>query len=152
FAHRTTLLRVLVTSLPRRACRLAAMKGTVVITGSTHGIGYVTARELARAGCHVVMLVRDLGRGERIRTEIAATAPGAAIDVIHCDLASLASVRGAAKQVQLAVGTIDCLINNAGIVAMERKPSVDGFELVFATNHLGPFLLTELLRDRVIDG
>lgn len=120
-----------------------------VITGTTHGIGRVTARELARAGCRVVMLVRDTQAGARVRGEIASLAPEAPVDVLHCDLSSLASVRAAAAAVRQAVPRIDRLIHNAGIVSMRRQTSADGFELVFATNHLGPFLLTQALLDRM---
>ena len=125
------------------------MDRTVVITGTTHGIGRVTALELARAGWRLVMLVRDTGAGARVRQEIVAAVAGARVEVVDCDLASLDSVRRAAARVAAAVPVIHCLINNAGMVSMHHRASADGFELVFATNHLGPFLLTELLRDRV---
>jgi NAD(P)-dependent dehydrogenase (short-subunit alcohol dehydrogenase family) len=98
------------------------------------------------------MLVRDRVAGLRVRDGIAAALPGSRADVVHCDLASLASVRQAAAFVRRETLTIDCLINNAGIIAMRPVISVDGFELVFATNHLGPFLLTELLLDRISRG
>jgi NAD(P)-dependent dehydrogenase (short-subunit alcohol dehydrogenase family) len=125
------------------------MGKTVVITGTTHGIGRVTARELARAGCRVLMLVRDPEAGTRVRDQIVASDPGAAVEMIRCDLSSLASVREAAADVRKRATMIDCLINNAGMVSMHSATSADGFELVFATNHLGPFLLTELLMDRL---
>jgi NAD(P)-dependent dehydrogenase (short-subunit alcohol dehydrogenase family) len=117
-----------------------------VITGTTHGIGTVTARELARAGHRVLMLVRDPLAGEQVKAQIQAQIQGAQLEVVRCDLASLESVRAAAVQVQQLTGRIDCLINNAGIASMKAELSADGYEKVFATNHLGPFLLTELLR------
>jgi NAD(P)-dependent dehydrogenase (short-subunit alcohol dehydrogenase family) len=123
-----------------------------VITGTTHGIGRVTARELALAGHHVVMLVRDLPAGEVLCREILAARHDARVDVVHCDLASLGSVRRAADAVRSGLDRIDALINNAGTVSMRRATSADGFELVFATNHLGPFLLTQLLSDRIVKG
>ena len=116
------------------------------ITGTTHGIGRVTARELARAGFELVMLCRNTALAATVRTEILASAPGAAIGVVPCDLGSLSSVRDAAAQVRRETAGIDLLVNNAGIVSTRHRLSVDGFELTFATNHLGPFLLTELLR------
>jgi NAD(P)-dependent dehydrogenase (short-subunit alcohol dehydrogenase family) len=119
---------------------------TTVITGTTHGIGTVTARELAHAGHRVLMLVRDPQAGERVKAEIKAQVQGAQLAVVQCDLASLESVRAAAAQVQQETDRIDCLINNAGIASMKAELSADGYEKVFATNHLGPFLLTELLR------
>jgi len=128
------------------------MRKTAVVTGTTHGIGRVTARELARANCRVVMLVRDHHAGERVRQEIEAAVPAASLGVVACDLASLASVRRAAEEVLKTCAGIDILINNAGIVSMSRQTTADGFELTFGTNHLGPFLLTELLRDRMPSG
>jgi NAD(P)-dependent dehydrogenase (short-subunit alcohol dehydrogenase family) len=122
-----------------------------VITGTTHGIGRVTSRELALAGRTVVMLCRDVGAGNALRDEIIGQVPGAAVHVVHCDLASLASVRNSADVVRGTFGPIDLLINNAGMVSSRHRMSVDGFELTFATNHLGPFLLTALLSDRLND-
>jgi NAD(P)-dependent dehydrogenase (short-subunit alcohol dehydrogenase family) len=125
------------------------MTEVAVITGTTHGIGRVTGRELAKAGRTVVMLCRDISAGRAVRDEIIGAVPAAAIHVVACDLASLASVRSSANIVRGMVGTIDLLINNAGMVSSRHRMSADGFELTFATNHLGPFLLTALLRDRL---
>jgi NAD(P)-dependent dehydrogenase (short-subunit alcohol dehydrogenase family) len=123
------------------------LSGVAVITGTTHGIGRVTSRELARAGCTVVMLCRDLPAADAVREEIIRQVPRATVQVVHCDLASLASVRAGAGTVRRDFPRIDLLINNAGMVSTRHRMSVDGFELTFATNHLGPFLLTALLRD-----
>lgn len=128
------------------------MSELAVITGTTHGIGRVTSRELARAGKSVVMLCRDVSAASEVRDEILRHAPRAAVDVAHCDLASLASVREAAAQVRRDYPPLGLLINNAGIVSTRRRTSVDGFELTFATNHLGPFLLTALLSDHLDRG
>lgn len=122
-----------------------------VITGTTHGIGRVTSRELARAGCTVVMLCRDLPAAQRVREEIATLVPRAQVHVVHCDLASLDSVRASASTVRAEHGRIALLVNNAGMVSVRQRRSADGFELTFATNHLGPFLLTELLRGHLAD-
>ncbi len=123
-----------------------------VITGTTHGIGRVTARELARAGFRIVMLCRNPELAAQVRGSIIAGLPGAAVDIVRCDLGSFASVRDAAAQVLRETDGIDVLVNNAGIVSARHRMSVDGYELVFATNHLGPFLLTELLRGRMRSG
>jgi retinol dehydrogenase 12 len=125
------------------------MTDVAVITGTTHGIGRVTSRELARAGRTVVMLCRDVGAGQAVRAEIIGLLPRAAVHVVHCDLASLASVRASAASVLSTFGAIGLLINNAGMVSSRRRMSIDGFELTFATNHLGPFLLTTLLSERL---
>jgi NAD(P)-dependent dehydrogenase (short-subunit alcohol dehydrogenase family) len=127
------------------------MQEVAVITGTTHGIGRVTSRELARAGRTVVMLCRDMRAGQAVRDEIIGAVPAAAIHVVPCDLASLASVRRSADIVRGMVGTIDLLINNAGMVSSRHRMSADGIELTFATNHLGPFLLTALLSERLSD-
>ena len=125
------------------------MSDIVVITGTTHGIGRVIARELARAGLTVVMLCRDAAAAGAIQAEIQRAATGAAVHVVRCDLGSFASVREAAAAVRDGFGPLRLLINNAGIVSTKHRLSVDGFELTFATNHLGPFLLTSLLLDRM---
>ena len=123
--------------------------GVAVITGTTHGIGRVTARELARAGLRVAMLCRNTQAAADVRGEILQALPEAQIDVVHCDLASLDSVRVSAAAVRERYDSIQLLINNAGIVTALHRMSPDGFELMFATNHLGPFLLTHLLLDKV---
>lgn len=123
------------------------LSGVAVITGTTHGIGRVASRELARAGRTVVMLCRNVPAAEAVREEIVALVPRANVRVVHCDLASLASVREATAVVRRDHPRIDLLINNAGMVSTRHRMSEDGFELTFATNHLGPFLLTALLRD-----
>jgi NAD(P)-dependent dehydrogenase (short-subunit alcohol dehydrogenase family) len=120
-----------------------------VITGTTHGIGRVASRELAIAGRTVVMLCRDVAAGNALRDEIIRQVPGAAVHVVHCNLASLHSVRHSADIVRRSFGPIDLLINNAGMVSTRHRMSEDGFELTFATNHLGPFLLTALLADHL---
>ena len=125
------------------------MSGCAVITGTTHGIGRVTSRELARAGKTVVMLCRDVAAASAVRDEIVQHAPRARVEVVRCDLASLASVREAAAAVRRDYPPLSLLINNAGMVSTRRRTSVDGFELTFATNHLGPFVLTALLSDHL---
>ena len=125
------------------------MSELAVITGATHGIGRVTSRELARAGKTVVMLCRDVTAARAVRSEIMRHAPRARIEVVRCDLASLASVREAAAAVRRDYPPLGLLVNNAGMVSTRHRTSVDGFELTFATNHLGPFLLTALLSDHL---
>ena len=128
------------------------MSEVAVITGTTHGIGRVTSRELARAGKTVVMLCRNVGAANAVRDDILRQVPGARIEVVRCDLASLASVREAAAAVRRDYPPLGLLINNAGIVSTRRRASPEGFELTFATNHLGPFLLTALLTGHLVRG
>jgi len=120
-----------------------------VITGTTHGIGRVTALELARAGHSVAMLCRDLAAAEVVRQEIISEVPRADVRVVPCNLASLESVRRCAQAVRNEFGPITVLINNAGIVSSRHRRSADGFELTFAVNHLSHFLLVRLLLDRM---
>jgi NAD(P)-dependent dehydrogenase (short-subunit alcohol dehydrogenase family) len=114
---------------------------TFVVTGANSGIGLVAARELARHGAHVVMACRDTAKGE-------AAAVAGDVDVRRLDLADLASVRAFAAD----LGPVDVLVNNAGVMAVPKSTTVDGFEMQIGTNHLGPFLLTMLadVRDRVV--
>ena len=125
------------------------MSELALITGTTHGIGRVTSRELARAGKTVLMLCRDVRAASAVRDEIMRAAPRARVEVVGCDLASLDSVRAAAAAVRRDYPPLALLVNNAGMVSTRHRTSVDGFELTFATNHLGPFLLTALLSDHL---
>ena len=90
------------------------------------------------------MLCRDMTAAQAVRDEIVRHAPRATVEVVRCDLASLASVREAAAAVRRDYPPLGLLVNNAGMVSTRHRTSVDGFELTFATNHLGPFLLTAL--------
>jgi NAD(P)-dependent dehydrogenase (short-subunit alcohol dehydrogenase family) len=124
--------------------RLCDMSGrTVIVTGATSGLGRGSARELSGAGARVVLAVRDVARGEKVAAEI-----GGDTEVRELDLAELASVRAFAAAWD---GGIDVLVNNAGVMATPFTRTADGFELQIATNHLGPFALTNLLLDRVTD-
>jgi len=120
------------------------MKGKVcVVTGATSGIGKAAAAALAGLGATVVLVGRDRGRTEAAAAEIAPVSvspPRAEI----ADLASLEQVRGLAERLA-GLERIDVLVNNAGLVLGERRITPDGFEHVFALNHLAPFLLTNLL-------
>jgi NAD(P)-dependent dehydrogenase (short-subunit alcohol dehydrogenase family) len=120
------------------------MNGKVcVVTGATSGIGKAAATALAGMGSQVVLVGRDRGRAEAAATEIGAagTVPP---KVEIADLASMEQVRALAGRLA-ALERIDVLINNAGLVLGERRVTNDGFEYVFAVNHLAPFLLTNLL-------
>ena len=118
---------------------------TIVITGASAGLGVETVRTLTGAGARVVGTVRDRAKGE------AAIAGIDGVELVELDLASLASVRAGADAIAASVDRIDVLINNAGVMATPLERTVDGFELQLGTNHLGHFLLTTLLLDR-IDG
>jgi NAD(P)-dependent dehydrogenase (short-subunit alcohol dehydrogenase family) len=116
---------------------------TFVVTGANSGIGLVAARELARAGARVVLAVRDTAKGEEAAESVAGTT-----EVRKLDLADLASVREFA---QAWDGPLDVLINNAGVMAVPKSRTKDGFEMQIGTNHLGPFALTNLLLPQITD-
>jgi NAD(P)-dependent dehydrogenase (short-subunit alcohol dehydrogenase family) len=122
---------------------------TVVVTGGNSGIGLETAVELARHGANVVITARDPEKGKRAVEEIKRRSGSNTVDVVVFDLASLASTRAGAAELLDRCPRIDVLVNNAGVVLTDRRETVDGFESTFAVNHLGPFLLTTLLLDRI---
>ncbi|KAL8256022.1 hypothetical protein R6Q59_031089 [Mikania micrantha] len=118
---------------------------TAIVTGATSGIGAETARVLAMRGVHVVMAIRNMKRGMTMRETILTETPNAKIDVMELDLSSLSSVREFATEYRSLGLPLHILINNAGILSPQFKLSKDDIELHFATNHLGHFLLTNLL-------
>jgi retinol dehydrogenase 12 len=120
----------------------------VVITGASDGIGKEAARGLAAQGAHLVMVVRNPAKGEAAAEEIRRMATGT-IELVESDLASLASVRDVAATLLEKYPRIDVLLSNAGVYRLNRRVTGDGFEEMFAVNHLAPFLLTNLLLDRL---
>lgn len=118
---------------------------TTVITGATSGIGKATAMALAGQDHAVYLLVRNFIKGEAVKKEIITHTGNKHVYVIKCDLADLQSVHEAAAELSQKMMAINILINNAGAGFSERQVSKDGFEMTFATNHLGHFLLTKSL-------
>ena len=128
------------------AAEFPRMEGrTVLVTGATSGLGLASAHAFARLGASVRLLARSAERGDRARTEIVEASGNDHVGVFLCDLSSLVSVRQAAARFAAEESRLDVLVNNAGALLGERRLSVDGIELTFATNVLGPFLLTNLL-------
>ncbi|MFH9800094.1 oxidoreductase [Streptomyces virginiae] len=129
-------------SIPGQSGRLA------VVTGANSGIGYVTARELARRGAHVVLACRSQQRGQEALERLRAEVPGARAELRLLDLADLKSVR------RFAEGwnhdRLDLLVNNAGIAMVPFSRTADGFESQFGVNHLGTFALTGLLMPHLL--
>ncbi|GGU57791.1 oxidoreductase [Streptomyces albospinus] len=124
---------------------------SAVVTGANSGIGYVTARELARRGARVVLACRSTERGaaalDRLRSEV----PAAEAEFRRLDLADLSSVRDFAAGLDDFDGDrLGLLINNAGVMALPHRTTADGFEMQFGTNHLGHFALTGLLLPKLL--
>jgi NAD(P)-dependent dehydrogenase (short-subunit alcohol dehydrogenase family) len=122
---------------------------TVVVTGATSGIGVETAVALAGAGARVVITGRDRARGEAAVEDIKRRSGSQMVELVVFDLGDLSSVRAGAAEILARCPRIDVLVNNAGIVLSDRRVTPDGLEATFAVNHLGPFLLTDLLLDRI---
>src|SRR5262249_32963715 len=120
---------------------------TCIVTGANSGIGKETALGLAKLGATVVMLCRDRARAEPAQREIKTRSGNDRIDLIICDLSSLNSIREFADQFKRGYDRLDVLVNNAGVFLRERSLTEDGIESTFAINHLGYFLLTNLLLD-----
>uniref|UniRef100_A0A8D3BYZ0 Si:dkey-23o4.6 n=1 Tax=Scophthalmus maximus TaxID=52904 RepID=A0A8D3BYZ0_SCOMX len=118
---------------------------TVLITGANTGIGKETSRDLAARGARVVMACRDLTRAERAADEIRRTTGNGNVVIRHLDLASVYSVRQFAKDFLDSEERLDVLINNAGVMMCPKWLTEDGFETQLGVNHLGHFLLTNLL-------
>lgn len=121
---------------------------TFVITGANTGIGKITARELARRGAHVILACRSADKTQPVIDEIVRETGNDKLEFVALDLADLASVRRCAEQLLARNIPIHGLINNAGL-AGSRGTTKDGFELTFGTNHLGHYLLTRMLLDRI---
>ena len=115
-----------------------------LITGPTSGIGYVTAIELAKKGFNLILVARNEAKVRELQKVIG---EGVKTDFIPCDLSSILSVKKAVELIKARYSKIDVLINNAGLLVQNKQFSIDGIELTFATNHLGPFILTTGLID-----
>jgi NAD(P)-dependent dehydrogenase (short-subunit alcohol dehydrogenase family) len=120
---------------------------TAVVTGANSGIGLEATRALAGAGAHVVMACRSRDRAEAARDDVAADDPDGSLAVADLDLASLDSVAAFADGLADDHDAVDLLVNNAGVMAIPRRETGDGFETQFGVNHLGHFALTGHLLD-----
>ncbi|KAL2095371.1 hypothetical protein ACEWY4_010090 [Coilia grayii] len=133
--------------LPMCKCSTQLHGKTVIVTGSNSGIGKHTALDLARRGARVILACRDQQRAEAAVTDIKQRSESNEVVYMHLDLAKLSSVRSFAENFLKREARLDILINNAGI-AIDGKTE-DGFGMIFGVNHLGHFLLTLLLLDRL---
>ncbi|MDR3498422.1 MAG: oxidoreductase [Parvibaculum sp.] len=142
----------------RTSTALEVIKGhdltgkTVLITGAASGIGVETARAFASAGADVTLAVRDTGKGEAVAADLRKSTGNKNIAVGALDLGDLASVRKFAADFAKRHAALNILVNNAGIMATPEGKTKDGFELQFGTNHLGHFLLANLLMPQLLKG
>lgn len=121
----------------------------ILVTGGSSGIGQATAAELASRGANVTITSRDATRGAKAVSSILRTT-GARVSVAVLDLADFASVRAFCEKYTSGTSQLAVLVNNAGGIFSSRRETVDGHEMTFATNHLGPFLLTSLLAETLL--
>jgi NAD(P)-dependent dehydrogenase (short-subunit alcohol dehydrogenase family) len=121
-----------------------------VVTGASSGLGLETARVLAQKGARVVLAVRSAVRGDLATEAIRSRAPGASLEVMSLDLATLGSIRGFAQAFLAAHDRLDMLVNNAGVMAIPYRRTAESFEMQFGTNHLGHFALTGLLMPLIL--
>jgi retinol dehydrogenase-12 len=126
---------------------MAGLHPVVIVTGATGAIGAATASVLVRRGARVLLLARP---SDRLAGEVKRLGgEEKRVSSVAVDLSSLASVRSAAKEIGRTVGHVDALLNIAATFSSEYRKTKEGFEVMLATNHLGPFLLTNLLRDQL---
>ena len=118
---------------------------TVLITGANSGLGFETSKLLGTRGARLILGVRDAAKGQRAVAAICDAAPDAQVEVLPLDLADLASIGRFAEEVRGNERRLNVLVNNAGVMAIPQRCTVDGFEMQFGTNHLGHFALTGLL-------
>ncbi|CAD5221713.1 unnamed protein product [Bursaphelenchus okinawaensis] len=123
---------------------------TVLITGTTNGIGTETAKVLAQRGAHIVMANRNMELAEKVRQEILEIAPNAKIDLLKLDLTSLESVKQCADEYLKSNWPLHILILNAGIIGATDAATKDGYSTIFAVNHLAHFYLTLLLMEKLV--
>ncbi len=116
-----------------------------IITGANAGIGFETAKALAKKGAYLVMVCRNEDKAEAARAKIIQETNNRGIDIVLCDFAQQSEIRNAAKQISEQYEKIDVLINNHGFLAAKKEETVDGLEKTFAVNHIGYFLFTNLL-------
>jgi NAD(P)-dependent dehydrogenase (short-subunit alcohol dehydrogenase family) len=122
---------------------------TVLVTGANSGLGLEATRILAGRGARVLVACRSPEKGERAVAPLRAAFPSARMDLVALDLADLASVKSIGERLPLDVDGIDVLMNNAGVMAIPRQLTKDGFEMQLGTNHLGHFALTATLLPRM---
>jgi NAD(P)-dependent dehydrogenase (short-subunit alcohol dehydrogenase family) len=122
----------------------------IVVTGANSGLGFECSKTFAQKGAAVVMTARNMAKGEKARAKILQAHPGADVDLMQLDVGDLSSVREFVTAFKSKYDRLDILLNNAGLMAIPRQETADGFEMQFGVNHLAHFALTGLLLDVII--
>ncbi|MCW2876000.1 MAG: Short-chain dehydrogenase [Sphaerisporangium sp.] len=122
----------------------------IVLTGATSGLGKLATLELARRGARLGIVARDPARAETLRRDIDQIAPGTPVELFLADLASLKDVRRAGQEIDTRFERIDVLVNNAGVHAFSQRITHEGFAEMIAVNYLAPWVLTAVLRDKLV--
>jgi NAD(P)-dependent dehydrogenase (short-subunit alcohol dehydrogenase family) len=123
------------------------MKKTILITGVTGTIGAATAHNLAKDGHHLILLGRNQQKLEALKAELVTKTNNTKIDILTADLSHISSIKNVAKEFKQKYNRLDALVNISAIYRANREVSKDGLEMMFATNHMGPFVLTNELLD-----
>ncbi|MHC5258491.1 SDR family NAD(P)-dependent oxidoreductase [Streptomyces sp. UC4497] len=126
------------------------MRPVVVMTGATNGMGRLAALDLARRGVRLGVVARSRAKADALREEVERVAPGAPVDVFLADLSLLGDVRRVGEEIAARYARIDVLINNAGLHAFSQRVTSEGYAEMTAVNYLAPWLLTDILCDRLI--
>lgn len=135
---------------PNQTQEAGIFNKTVVITGATSGIGRLAADKLARLGARLVLVARDPRRAEATLARLREIGPGQAHRAYIADLSRLSEMKGVGAEIAAAEPRIDVLVDNAGAIFSSRKLTADALERTFAVNHMAYFVLTALLRERLI--
>ena len=131
---------------------IPSQKGrTAIVTGANNGIGFETTLAMASYGFKTIMACRNLTKAEKAKSDILQKMPNADLDILQLDLSDLENVKVFAENFKKQYDRLDVLINNAGVLIYSGKKNKAGVELQFATNHLGHFLLTNLLLEKIPD-
>lgn len=125
---------------------------TIILTGSTSGIGLEISNQLCREGNELILPVRNLEKGNKLKASLQSNFPDTKVHLYECDLASMEQIRAFATKVEKDFPELDVLINNAGVWDMEPHITEDGIERIFGVNFLAPFLLSNLLTEKLKSG
>ncbi|KAK3086915.1 hypothetical protein FSP39_025366 [Pinctada imbricata] len=142
----------LISKWMRGKCRSkASLEGkTAIVTGATGGIGLYIAMDFAQRKGRVILACRNMEKAKRVKDMIVSATKNSNVVIKQVDMSKMASVRKFAEEILAEEDRVDILVNNAGMITKKKTITEEGLEVIWATNHFGPFLLTNLLLDRII--